>query len=108
MNQIDEFYKVKETYEVTKEMSKKYHSFYSAELKGDLANDWEITILLDNSLFANTKTDERWEIYKAIQEFLLDNRNKIKDHVVKRLEERMEEARYKVLKDLKLIKGVKL
>ena len=102
MNPVNEFYKVKKTHEVTKKMSERYHSIYSVKLKGDLANDWEITISLDNSLFADIKTDERWELYKAIEEYLNEHREKIKVHIIKRLKKRMEEARGKVLKDFKL------
>jgi len=59
MNPIEEFYQKKETYELAKEMAKKYHEIYTTNLEGDIANDFYIKITLDDSLFTDIDTKEK-------------------------------------------------
>ena len=107
MNPFEKFYKVKKTYEETKRMAASFDDIYEVDLEGNLANDFKIFIKLNDGIFEDIKNDEKWEMYQVISVYLQAHRDEIKEHLIKKLEERMEVARDIVLKDFKLIGSIK-
>ena len=107
MNPIEKFYKVKKTYDETKRMAASFDDIYKVDVKGVLADNFNIKIELDDSLFPDVKNDEKWEIYQIISVYIQAHRDEIKAMIIEKLKERMENARETVLKDLDIVEEVK-
>lgn len=103
MNPFEDFYEKKDTYEKIKGIVGEFSNIYDIDVKGNLNDGWQIVIELRDNLVEDMGNDEKWEIYKYIEASILTHRDKISEHLVKKLEERMEIARGIVLKDFKLI-----
>ena len=107
MNPFEDFYEKKNTYEKIKGIVGEFSNLFDIDVKGNLNDDWHIVIKLRNDLVADINNSEKWEIYKYIEASILTHRDKIGEHLIKKLGERMEEVRSIVIKDFKLIGSTK-
>ena len=106
MNPMDEFYKRKKNYQGVILLTEKGFPICQLKVGKNNIGDNIVEIRLYNDTFNHINSADREEILYMIESYISDQRDKIKEFIIKRLKEKMEYAREEILKDFKLIGSI--
>ena len=106
MNPIEEFYKAKRNYRMIEEKIGHF-STHRINVTGSCKENYQLVISLTTETFGQLDSKSQEEVYWIIKAYLEDEKAEITKAILKRLKEKMENARAKVLEDFKLIGSIK-
>ena len=105
MNPIEEFYKAKGNYEIVRGNTEHF-STHRINVTGNCKDNYQLILSLTIETFGHLDSKSQEEVYWIIKAYLEDEKAEITKAILRRLKDKMENAKATILKDFNMVESV--